>query len=88
MPSLPAWFDPQATGGHRVARLRKSRRRANLKRGGDAARSKHAHGALMMIVKGAQGMIGASDRTQPADLDSAGRPACIDGRVSLTDERG
>ena len=57
MPSLPAWFDPQATGGHRVARLRKSRRRANLKRGGDAARSKHAHGALMMIVKGAQGMI-------------------------------
>ena len=38
--------------------MRKSRRRANLKRGGDAARSKHAsHGALMMIVKGAQGMI-------------------------------
>jgi len=30
---------------------------------------------------------GGSDITQPADLDSAGRP-CIDRRVSLTDERG
>ena len=30
---------------------------------------------------------GGSDGTQPADLDSAGRPR-IDRRVSLTDERG